>query len=288
MKRVISIILTVVLCLSLMPVITAHAASYNHIDLSAAAKNTRVAMRKSTGDCAIASIASVEAFVNNITGNSKAVYDAVKKANNNSDYIYWNKVGYMNYGLSMDHGGNKDRFLQVVYNELANGRPAIVKRKVNGRAHYSLAVAYSGSTSKLEESGFTVMDVFGSSGYMHTNMTTWARGGVVNEYALRKAGIPAISAMANSAQSQSVNNQEPAITSINKNMKVNVGAGWTLRFCDNPSSGNTKIGSIPHNATVFVYGATLSKYPNSTGTLITYAKILWNNRVGWVSMAWLK
>jgi len=79
-----------------------------------------------------------------------------------------------------------------------------------------------------------------------------------------------------------------AAKEIAKNMTVNVGAGSTLRLCNSPSSGNTSLGSIPNSATVYVYGSNLNQSQNNSGTLITWAKVRWNNTDGWVNLAWLR
>jgi len=75
---------------------------------------------------------------------------------------------------------------------------------------------------------------------------------------------------------------------VEKNMKVNVGAGYTLRFCNAPTPNNTRIGSIPNNATVYVYGYTINQYANDAGKKIIWAKIRYNNKDGWVNYAYLK
>lgn len=81
---------------------------------------------------------------------------------------------------------------------------------------------------------------------------------------------------------------EPDIHTIGENMTVNVGTGFTLRFCNTPASNNTSLGSIPNGAMVYVYGATLQQFPNNAGVNITWAKIRWNDRDGWVNYAWLE
>ncbi len=78
-------------------------------------------------------------------------------------------------------------------------------------------------------------------------------------------------------------NPEPKLNSIASNMKVNVGAGSTLRFCSTVSIADEyEIDSIPNNATVYVYGITTQQYEDRT-----WAKINYNGTDGWVNYKWL-
>jgi hypothetical protein len=90
------------------------------------------------------------------------------------------------------------------------------------------------------------------------------------------------------AATQTPSAQNPQLNDINRNMVVNVGAGFTLRFCDAPTNTNTNIGAIPNNTTVYVYGSTVNQSPNHLGVNITWAKIRWNNQDGWVNIAHLR
>lgn len=82
---------------------------------------------------------------------------------------------------------------------------------------------------------------------------------------------------------QSVGSTEPQMISVDYDMTVNVGKGSTLRFCSTTSVADQyEIGSIPNNATVYVYGYTVEKYEDRT-----WAKIQYNGIVGWVNYKWL-
>ena len=76
---------------------------------------------------------------------------------------------------------------------------------------------------------------------------------------------------------------EPELNSLGYNMKVNVGKGSTLRFCETVSVADKyEIGSIPNGATVYVYGTTKQQYEDRT-----WAKIRYNGVDGWVNYKWL-
>jgi len=79
----------------------------------------------------------------------------------------------------------------------------------------------------------------------------------------------------------------PYLIEVNKDMIVDVGIGSDLRFCKTPTPNNTRIGSIPHNSIVYVYGETFEQSPNDKGENITWAKVSWNNMDGWVNKKWL-
>ncbi len=76
---------------------------------------------------------------------------------------------------------------------------------------------------------------------------------------------------------------EPELDSLDCYMTVNVGAGSTLRFCSTVSVADQyELGSIPNDASVYVYGTTKQQYEDRT-----WAKINYNGRDGWVNYNWL-
>lgn len=79
------------------------------------------------------------------------------------------------------------------------------------------------------------------------------------------------------------NDANPAISSIQQNMIVNVGESSTLRFCSTTSTDKKyMIDSINNGKVVFVYGTTINQYENRT-----WAKINYDGTDGWVNYAWL-
>ncbi len=142
----------------------ASAASYPTIKLDV----PRISQRPSTGDCAIASMATIEAYCHGLPSgnyNSKA-YQAVYAANGYSVSASWSKIGYKTI-----EGFNKN----TVYSQLKKGYPVIVHRTSQ---HYSVIYGYDGSSSKLDLSGFLVVDVDDSynSSTAYFRLDDWIRG----------------------------------------------------------------------------------------------------------------
>ncbi|MGI6498138.1 MAG: InlB B-repeat-containing protein [Oscillospiraceae bacterium] len=156
-KRIASFVLTACLAASLVPY--AGATSYTQYDYSAKAVACRVKQQGVyTGDCGIASMASVEAYVNGLTGNSQEAYNAVYEKNGNTSYCYWSRCGYASYTASSStFGGDMQKFYLAVYNQLAKGVPCIVRRA--DPSHYSLVVGYIGTSSTFSPEDFLMVDV---------------------------------------------------------------------------------------------------------------------------------
>lgn len=150
MKKFQNIIRTLFMMLLLImlisPSMKIYAGTYSTIDYSTRAAANRVNMRGEPGfgDCAIASIASIEAYWANTTSGK---YDEVYGLFNGVYISSWSKAGYTSQGYS----------LQTLYSALQSG-PVIIHR-TGGSGHYSVVVAYEGNTSNLEMSGFKVMEV---------------------------------------------------------------------------------------------------------------------------------
>lgn len=144
--------------------LSASAASYPTIKLDV----PRISQRPSTGDCAIASMATVEAYCHGLPSgnyNSKA-YQAVYSANGYSVSASWSKLGYKTI----------ESFSKTTaYDQLKKGYPVIVHRTSQ---HYSVIYGYDGSSSKLELSGFLVVDVDDSynSSTAYFRLDSWIRG----------------------------------------------------------------------------------------------------------------
>ena len=156
-KRIASVFLMICLVAALIPY--SKAAAYTQYDYSEKAVACRVKQRGSgTGDCGIASMASVEAFLNGLTGNSQAAYDAVWNKNGQTTYCYWARCGYASYTPSSStFGGDMQKFYLAIYNQLAKGVPCIVRR--TSPSHYSLVVAYIGTSSTFSPKDFLMVDV---------------------------------------------------------------------------------------------------------------------------------
>lgn len=157
--------------------VCASAASYPSVQMDV----PRISQRPGTGDCAIASMASVEAYMHHLPSgdyNSRA-YQAVYSTNGYTISAYWGKLGYDRLGYFS---------MEEAYRQLSTGYPVIVFRS---SYHFSVVYAYVGSTSHLEMSGFKVMDVDDSynENTAYKRLDTWAGGYSVNDMVVRRNGI---------------------------------------------------------------------------------------------------
>ena len=178
-KLLLSLAATVVIFFAVS--LSASAASYPTIKLNV----PRVSQQVGRGDCAIASMATVEAYCHGLpSGNSNSVaYQAVYSANDYSVSAMWPKLGYTPIdGFSM----------KTAYNQLKTGYPIIVHRSSQ---HYSVIYGYDGNSANLELSGFLVVDVDDSynSSTAYFRLDKWKRSGSLDRMVVRQNGI-AISA----------------------------------------------------------------------------------------------
>lgn len=155
---------------------SASAASYPAIKLNV----PRVSQCPGRGDCAIASMATIEAYCHELpSGNhNSTAYQAVYSANGNSVSATWSKLGYKPIeGFDM----------KTLYNQLKTGYPVIVRRS---SPHYSVVYGYDGNSSKLELSGFLIVDVDDS--YSNTSalmrLDKWQRGSL-DRMVIRQNGL---------------------------------------------------------------------------------------------------
>ncbi len=156
--------------------LSASAASYPAVKIDV----PRISQRPGVGDCAIASMATVEAYCHELPSgdyNSKA-YQAVYSANGYSIEASWSKLGYK----AID-GFN----MTTAYNQLKTGYPIIVHRTSQ---HYSVIYGYDGSSSKLELSGFLVVDVDDSYNTRspYFRLDDWVRGSL-DRMVIRQNGL---------------------------------------------------------------------------------------------------
>lgn len=157
--------------------LSASAASYPTVKLNV----PRISQCPGRGDCAIASMATVEAYCHDLlAGNhNSTAYQAVYSANGYSVSAMWSKIGYKTVdGFSMT----------TAYNQLKTGYPIIVHRTSQ---HYSVIYGYDGNSSQLELSGFLVVDVDDSynSSTAYFRLDKWRRSGSLDRMVIRQNGL---------------------------------------------------------------------------------------------------
>lgn len=162
--------------------VSASAKTYKAIQIDV----PRISQRPGTGDCAIASMATIEAYCHGLpSGNyNSAAYQAVYSTNGYTISASWPKLGYKPI----------DSFsMQTLYNQLETGYPVIVHRT---SSHYSVVYGYDGNTSALELSGFKVVDVDDSynSTTAYKRLDKWKGSTSIDRMVVRLNGIaiPAI------------------------------------------------------------------------------------------------
>ena len=178
-KRIISFALSVITVIAVFMSfgMSASAETYNKIKYDV----PRISQRPNTGDCAIASMATVEAYCYGLPSgdyNSEA-YKAVYSTNGYSISAMWSTLGYEPVEYFDE---------QIAYNQLKTGYPVIVHRS---SSHYSVIYGYDGSTTKLELSGFLICDVDDS--YSNTSalkrLDSWKGGYSLDRMIIRKGGL---------------------------------------------------------------------------------------------------
>lgn len=178
-KRIVSLVLSAAVLISVFCTmgIVSNAASYSSVVLNV----PRISQKPNTGDCAIASISSVEAYFYNLPSGdyTSEAYQAVYSANDYSLSAMWPSLGYKSYsGFDM----------QTAYDQLNSGYPVIVHRT---SSHYSVIYGYNGNTSALALSGFLIFDVDDS----YTNSTSkktldvWRGKYSLDQMVLRQNGL---------------------------------------------------------------------------------------------------
>ena len=164
---------------------------YYPIDLSASVAKSTI-LQQVGGDCAIVSMATVEAYLHGVTSDAekKLVYNAVCKANNDpgNDYAYWGNVGYVAADLNW----------KTIYEKLETGYPTLIHRPASGKnsQHWAVVAGYTGSTTTLEPDKFLVVDVYHnngaigmSSGKNVMTVAQWRGSVAVDRMVYRKNGI---------------------------------------------------------------------------------------------------
>ena len=183
-KRIISIIMALVLLSGTMSII-ADAASSATFPKIPALKISRIYQSDSSaGLCTWCSMATIQGYcVGTYSYNGKTNsyrvpgqdYEYGKKGNGDAmtTYLYKNFNGYYNDSNNMKNypfpmqkekvTGGSNASYEAIYNQLKQGKPVLVYRKGDksdgSNNHASVVIAYNGSSSKLEASGFTVMEI---------------------------------------------------------------------------------------------------------------------------------
>ena len=191
LKSAIAAISAIAVMLSLC--ITAGAETYRTVKLDI----PRVSQRPGIGDCAIASMATVEAYCHGLPSGdyNSAAYQAVYSANGYSIYAMWSQIGFSYLGY-FD--------MQTLYNQLKTGYPVIVHRT---SSHYSVVYGYVGSTSRLELSGFLIVDVddsYNNSSSAYKRLDAWKGGYSLDAMVIRLDGLTI------SSKSLKINGNHPA------------------------------------------------------------------------------
>lgn len=157
---------------------------YYNIDMSAAVLASRTNQQVSS-DCAVVSMATVEAYMHGATSaaDKKTVYNALVSKNGDNDYAYWSNCGYVSYdSINWD----------TVYDQLACGYPVIVHRPATGSKsqHWAVVAGYKGSTTTLQKDKFVIVDVYhGTGGTDIYTSAAWASGTSIDRMVTRKNGI---------------------------------------------------------------------------------------------------
>lgn len=175
-KHFISLIAVIVMVFAL--AVSANAESYRAVKLNI----PRISQRPNTGDCAIASMSTVEAYFHGLpSGNyNSTAYQAVYSANGYSIGANWSAIGYKTIEYFS---------MQEAYNQLKTGTPIIVHRTSN---HYSVVYGYDGSTSSLQLSGFMIVDVddsYNNSSSAYMRLDRWKGGYSLDRMVVRVDGL---------------------------------------------------------------------------------------------------
>ena len=226
--------------------ISASAKTYNSVQFDV----PRISQHPGMGDCAIASMATVEAYCHDLPAGdytSKA-YQAVYSANGYSVSANWSKLGFQPIeGFSME----------TLYDQLKTGYPVIVYRS---SSHYSVVYGYDGNKNYLEKSGFKVVDVddsYNGKSTAYMRLDDWQRGYSLTRMVIRLDGL------AISTDSLKITGNHPAETHIK-------GESFTARgmiVSNNNITSVTVAVKTSAGKTVQTYSAA----PNSTSFAISKA-----------------
>ncbi len=155
---------------------------YYNIDFSAAVLKSRI-NQKVSADCAVVSMATIEAYLYGATSDSakNTVYNAVVSKNGDDNYAYWSNVGYVS---------KSSISWADVYTQISKGYPCIIHRNTSAGEHWAVVAGYKGSTTTLESGKFVVVDVYrGTGGQDIYTSAAWKKDGTINRMTYRKNGL---------------------------------------------------------------------------------------------------
>lgn len=135
--------------------------------------------QRNTSDCAIVSVVSIEGGFGQVSEDS--AYNSVIKANHNAKKAIYSWPGL---GYTID----KNVSLENIYKQLSNNKPCIIHRIKGASQHWAVIYGYNGSTTKLEKSGFLVMNPTREGG-KYTTYDKWSSGWTIDRMAVRGKGV---------------------------------------------------------------------------------------------------
>ncbi len=179
-RKGLGIALAAVLLFGALPALSAGAEAaggrYYPVDFSDAMLKSGVKQQIS-GDCMFVSVVTMEAYMVGATSGAdkNAVYSAVKNANPGSTSKKPNAevIQSTNWGKTVGYEDMKYS-LENLYREISRGNPVMIYRAGKPN-HWSVVCGYTGSSSRLEESGFQMVNVT-HDGVFKTNLKSWRNG----------------------------------------------------------------------------------------------------------------
>ena len=184
LRKPVSLLLAAVILCGLLPamstqVFAADRTVYYPVDFSDDMLSSGVG-QKIARDCQFVTVVTMEAYMAGAVSDKEkdTVYTAVKNANPgstsgkpNAEVIQspnWGKtIGYEDMTYSLEN----------LYREISRGNPVMIYRAGTAKKspHWSVVCGYSGSATKLEESGFRMVNV-SHSGVNKTDLKSWRNG----------------------------------------------------------------------------------------------------------------
>ena len=182
--KLVSLLLAAVILCGLLPAMSTQAFAadrtvYYPVDFSDDMLRSGVG-QKIAKDCQFVTVVTMEAYMAGAVSDKEkdTVYTAVKNANPgstsgkpNAEVIQspnWGKtIGYEDMTYSLEN----------LYREISRGNPVMIYRAGTAKKspHWSVVCGYTGSTTKLEESGFRMVNV-SHSGVNKTDLKSWRNG----------------------------------------------------------------------------------------------------------------
>ncbi len=182
--KLVSMLLAAVILCGLLPALSTQASAadrmvYYPVDFSDDMLRSGVG-QKIAKDCQFVTVVTMEAYMAGAVSDKEkdTVYTAVKNANPgstsgkpNAEVIQspnWGKtIGYEDMTYSLEN----------LYREISRGNPVMIYRAGTAKKspHWSVVCGYSGSATKLEESGFRMVNV-SHSGVNRTDLKSWRNG----------------------------------------------------------------------------------------------------------------